>query len=249
MTRSSFLALSALLLLPSCARKTHDHAHGSVSEPKPEATLPFEYPHSVQAGSEIGMVFESWLSPQQEAGEEENVPKAAPDVFKSTKPSTPREQRPSRGHGVVAFTKDFSRAYVSLEVNVAPEEIVMAHLHCGKPGQLGPIIVDFGSTGDVSEYFKDGRLEYEIVNRDLERVLEQSKGVVGAFTAGCPIIKSVPSDRVRTIGGMATIATEGDLYFNIHTASQTFYGDIRGQLHPASQAPAPKGTPAPSPSP
>ncbi len=33
---------------------------------------------------------------------------------------------------------------------------------------------------------------------------------------------------------MATVASHGELYFNIHTAQQTFYGDIRGQLYPAS---------------
>jgi hypothetical protein len=29
---------------------------------------------------------------------------------------------------------------------------------------------------------------------------------------------------------MAAIAREGELYFNLHTTSQTYFGDIRGQL-------------------
>jgi len=37
---------------------------------------------------------------------------------------------------------------------------------------------------------------------------------------------------------MAVVAEEGELYFNIHTKSQTFYGDIRGQLYPVA-APTP----------
>lgn len=34
---------------------------------------------------------------------------------------------------------------------------------------------------------------------------------------------------------MATIAEQGEIYFNIHTKQQTFYGDIRGQLYPVPQ--------------
>lgn len=219
------------------AEEAHGHGHGEITEPKAEIPRKLNYPLDPAAGAEIGQVFESWLSPHQEGDEESDTPTAAPGVFKSTKPSTPREQRPGRGHGVVAFTKDFSRAYVELAVaDIAPEEIVMAHLHCGKPGQLGPIIVDFGSTGDISEYFADGVLSYEISNRDLQRVIEDGEGLTGAFAAGCPITLARPGDRVRTLSGMAVVANEGELYFNVHTKSQTFYGDIRGQLYPIERS-------------
>ncbi|MEO0601196.1 MAG: CHRD domain-containing protein [Myxococcota bacterium] len=218
---------------PEPAVEGHAHDHGTVLEPRDEIEPVVEVALNPKAGQEVGLVFESYLSPQQEADEETDTPSMAPSVFKSTKPSTPREQRPGRGHGIVAFRKDFSRAYVQLALtDIDPDEIVMAHIHCGKPGMLGPIIVDFGQTGDVSEYFADGVLNYEIENRDLERVIEQGSGLVGAFTAGCPINLARPDDRVRTISGMAMVALEGDLYFNVHTASQTFYGDVRGQLLP-----------------
>jgi hypothetical protein len=39
-----------------------------------------------------------------------------------------------------------------------------------------------------------------------------------------------PIDRVKTVAGMAAIAREGDLYFNLHTSGQSYFGDIRGQL-------------------
>ncbi|MEM6929559.1 MAG: CHRD domain-containing protein [Myxococcota bacterium] len=216
--------------------EAHAHDHGTVLEPKDEIAPVVPVRLNPKAGREIGLVFESYLSPQQEADEESDTPKMAPNVFKSTKPSTPREQRPGRGHGVVAFSKDFSRAYVQLAlIDIDPNEIVMAHIHCGKPGMLGPIIVDFGQTGDVTEYFDDGVLNYEITNRDLERAIEAGSGVVGAFTAGCPINAALPNDRVRTISGMALIAREDQLYFNVHTAGQTFYGDVRGQLLPLGE--------------
>jgi len=35
---------------------------------------------------------------------------------------------------------------------------------------------------------------------------------------------------VKTIGGMELIARQGELYFNLHTAGQTYFGDIRGQF-------------------
>jgi len=213
------------------------HAHGEgVVEPKDEIAPTNKFSLDPSKGQELGLVFESYLSPQQEGGEEEDMPKATPKVFASTKPSTDREERPGRGHGVVAFNKEFSRAYVHLALEgIDPEEIVMAHLHCGLPGQLGPIIVDFGKTGDVSDYFADGRLDIELTNRDLEMVLEGSKGLVGAFTAGCPINPAMPGGKIRTLGGMAVVASQGHLYFNVHTAAQTFYGDVRGQLLPVNE--------------
>jgi hypothetical protein len=38
--------------------------------------------------------------------------------------------------------------------------------------------------------------------------------------------------KVSTIAGMAAFAKQGNLYFNLHTTGQTYFGDIRGQLQP-----------------
>lgn len=211
----------------------HGHHGGEITDPRAEAEPVVDIALEPAAGAKIGLVFESYLSPQQEGDEESETPDLAPEVFKSTKASTLREDRLGRGHGILAFTRDFSRAYVQMAVTgIEPGEIVMAHIHCGKPGVLGPIIVDFGKTGDVADYFADGKLTYEIVNKDLERVVDEGEGLVGAFAHGCPIEKGIPIAKIRTIGGMATVAREGELYFNIHTAGHTFFGDIRGQLLP-----------------
>ena len=188
------------------------------------------------AGGEIGMVFEAWLSPHQEGGEEEDAPALTPSVFLSTEPSVSRNERPSRGHGTLAFTRDFSRAYAHVAIeDVDVEGIVMFHIHCGRPGMLGPILVDLGTQGDLPEMFADGVLSVEITNEDLVEAAEHGHGLVGAFTSGCPILPANPLDRVDTIAGMAHIAMEGELYFNLHTAAQTFFGDIRGQLHPVAE--------------
>ena len=204
-------------------------------EAKGEVDPPFDIGLDPLAGAEIGVVYQAWLSPQQEAEEESDAPSGAPEVFLSTEPSTEREQRTSRGHGTLAFNREMSRAYVHIELaNVDPDDIVLAHLHCGRPGQLGPIIVDFAATGDLTEYFADGVFSYEVTNDDIAAAT-QGHGIVGAGTAGCPIVKAILGDRHRTIAGMATVASEGELYFNIHTTQQTFFGDIRGQLVRVSQ--------------
>ena len=197
----------------------------------PEIDVPSPIELNLSRGQEIGAVYEAFLSPEQEGGEEEDTPDAIPDVFRSTAPSVSRELRTSHGHGVLSFTNDLSKAYVHVAIeNVNPEDIVMFHIHCGLPGQLGPIIVDFNLKGNPSLYFEDGVFFMEILNEDIVAVTDHSEGLVGAFTAGCPIILSVPTDRVKTIAGMQQIAEEGELYFNLHTKGQTYFGDIRGQL-------------------
>lgn len=186
------------------------------------------------AGAEIGMVFEAWLSPHQEGGEEQDTPALVPDAFKSTAASVDRQDRRSRGHGVLSFTRDLSRAYVHVAIEgVEVADIEMFHIHCGKPGQLGPIIVDFGLKNDVPQILADGALAVEITNEDLVAVEHQGHGLVGVLTAGCPITLAAPLDKVSTVAGLAQIALEGELYFNLHTKGQMFFGDIRGQLHPA----------------
>jgi len=203
----------------------------SVAESRPELETPSPIALNPSRGGEIGTVFEAFLSPHQEGGEEEDTPSLTPDLFKSTAPSVDRNERTSRGHGVLSFTRDLIKAYVHVAVeNVDPAEIVMFHIHCGRPGQLGPILVDFSLAGNLQHYLDDGVLTLEITNADIEAVTDHASGITGALTAGCPIALGMPTDKVKTIAGMETIAREGELYFNLHTRGQTFFGDIRGQL-------------------
>lgn len=198
-----------------------------------ELDRPSPIPLDPAGGGAVGSVFEAWLSPHQEGGEEEETPAFIPPVFRSTAPSVPRNERPSRGHGVIEFARDLSRAWVHVAIDgVDPTTINMFHLHCGRPGQLGPILVDLGLEGDLTEVFTDGRASFEITNDDLVAVVDHGHGPVGAFTAGCPITLAVPGDKIKTVAGMFTVAAEGELYFNLHTTAQTFFGDMRGQVHP-----------------
>ncbi len=197
------------------------------------STPPLDIDLDPSQGDEIGAVYQSFLSPHQEPGEEEETPPGTPAQFQSTEPSVPRSERTSRGHGVIRFAEDFSEAYVDVEIeNVEIEDIVLFHIHCGRPDVLGPILVNFGEAESIQENFSDdGVFSVIVTNEQIEETIAAGEGLVGAFTAGCPIVPGLP-DRVQTISGMEYIAQQGDLYFNLHTSGQTFFGDIRGRLTP-----------------
>src|SRR5258708_4132858 len=127
-----------------------------------------------------------------------------PAEFHSTAPSVPRNQRADRGHAVIEFNNELSKVYVHLAIkNIKPEDINMLHIHCGRPGQLGPILVDFALIGNINTYLADGTLNLEVTDEDI--VATAGSGghmLIDAFTLGCPIVQTIPNDRVRTIAGV-----------------------------------------------
>jgi len=186
-------------------------------------------------GEEIGAVYEAFLSPHQEPGEEEDTPRTTPKQFRSTAPSQPRSERRARAHGVVRFTKDFSKAYVEVRVeNLDVKQVSGFHIHCGKPDLLGPILVDFAHTGDIQKNLSDGVFSAEITNEHIKNTAEGGHGVTGALLIGCPVVAGM-SDKVKTIAGMEHIARQGELYFNLHTYGQVYFGYMRGMLRPQGQ--------------
>lgn len=190
------------------------------------------------------MVFEAFLSPHQEPDEEENTPSTTPQMFRSTTPSQSRAARAAAGHrahGQLRFSKDLSRAFVDVRVEgVKVETINMFHIHCGKPGILGPIIVDFSLATDLQKNLADGVFSVELSNEHIVKTVQHAHGVVGAFTAGCIVpslsLNGAKPTKVSTVAGLAQIALEGELYFNLHTTGQTYFGDMRGQLHAADKS-------------
>lgn len=189
----------------------------------------------IAQGSHVGKVYEAYLSPHQEPGEEKDTPKSVPKTFQSAQPSQLRSERNSRGYGRISFSNDLSKAFIEVKVEgIKIDEINMFHIHCGRPDQLGPILVDFALATDLQANFKDDSLFLvEIQNKDIVAVIAAGHGLIGEFTGGCPIVPGLPA-KVQTIAGMEYIAQRGDLYFNLHTAGQTYFGDIRGRILPAS---------------
>lgn len=208
------------------------------------AATPAETPKLDPArGQEIGLQYEAFLSPMQEPGEEQDTPKTVPAVFQSTAPSLTRAERVAkghRGHGTIRFSKDLSRAWVDVKIEGTKiDDINMFHIHCGKPGILGPILVDFSHITDIKKNFSDGVFSVEVTNDAITQTVDHAHGAIGAFTAGCVVpslsLAAGPPTKVSTVAGMATIAAEGELYFNLHTVGQTYYGDLRGQVLPMAQ--------------
>jgi hypothetical protein len=111
----------------------------------------------------------------------------------------------------------------------------MFHIHCGKPGILGPILVDLGHGRDLGQVFTAGNLAMTVTHREINATVEHSHGIVGVLTAGCiipsPSLEGPKPVKVSTVAGMFELAAAGELYFNLHTKGQTYYGDVRGQLH------------------
>ena len=194
-------------------------------------------PLDPRRGSETGTVVEAFLTPHQEPGEEKDTPRLTPDAFRSTAPSLLRAERKGRGHGRVSFTRDLSRAYVEVVFEgVAAADIAMFHIHCGRPDQLGPIIVDFGHFDDLRAKMANGTYTFEVTTAAIEATAAGGHGLVGAVTAGCPVVPDNPIfGKVKTVAGMEYIARKGELYFNLHTKGQMFFGDIRGQLIPMAR--------------
>ncbi len=197
-------------------------------------------------GATTFTVYDAFLSPQQEGDEEDAAPKSVEP--KSTPPFTPREQRKSRGHGQIRFARDQSKAYVDVQIaGLNAADILMFHIHCGPPGYLGPILVDLGAAagGDLKSTFANGKLSVEITNKSLNTVTTLPAGGKLKPPEACPVDAGFPyspdqilrkqplPNPVKTIAGMEHLARKGVLYFNLHTRSHTFYGEMRGQIYPA----------------
>jgi hypothetical protein len=182
-------------------------------------------------GATTYYTYEAFLSPAQEGGEESEIPKPLEKSLGSTKPSTPRAQRKSRGWGRVRFTKDLTKAIVDFEMKgVDPADIVMFHIHCGVPGMLGPIVVDFSKKGSLPSLLASGKLSVDVANEDLTYESMIPKGLKLKLPESCPVEAGLPGG-VKTIGGLEYLARKGVLYFNLHTKQHTYYGEMRGQLH------------------
>lgn len=227
----------AAAFLPACNKKDAETsststATGSSGLTSQSSDRPVEAGAlNLDAGKEIGAVYEAYLSPWQEPGEEKDTPGYIPSQFQSTTPSLLRSERKSRGVGRVRFTKDLSKAYVDVKIDgIKIPEINMFHIHCGRPDQLGPILVDFALTTDIQKNFTDdGVMSVEVRDEHIEAEGHAGHGIIGEFTAGCPIVPG-GKEKVKTIAGMEYIARKGELYFNLHTTGQTYFGDIRGRI-------------------
>ena len=187
-------------------------------------------------GATTFTTYEGWMSPQQQPGDEADAPKALGKAtgLQSSAPSVPREQRKSRGYGQLRFSKDLTKAYVDVEVTgVNADDILMFHIHCGPPGVLGPIIVDFSEFGSLPKLLANGKMSVELLNKNITFIKQMPKGIKPALPESCPLEIGFPTQSM-TISALEYLARKGVLYFNLHTKANTFYGEVRGQIYPAT---------------
>ncbi|MFL5351789.1 CHRD domain-containing protein [Archangium sp.] len=186
-------------------------------------------------GATTYTVYEAWMSPAQQPGEESEVPKPLEKSLGATAPSTPREQRKSRGHGQLRFSKDLTRAYVDVEISgVNASDIIMFHIHCGPPGVLGPIVVNFGETESPAKQLANGKMSLELTNNNIVYIKDM-KGMKSGLPESCPAELGFLPTQTKTLAGLEYLAKKGVLYFNLHTKAHTYYGEMRGQLYPVTQ--------------
>jgi len=114
----------------------------------------------------------------------------------------------------VHFAKDLSSFQFVLPVQNG-KQITQAHLHCGRPGQNGPVIVflfPFNSGGtDVDGVLSNG-----------------SRGSVD-FIPGAANCEAAIGRPIRDIASLAFAARDGLIYANVHTLTNPA-GEVRGQL-------------------
>lgn len=176
------------------------------------------------------------------------------EAFLSTEqePEEP-EGSTALGYGNLRFAKDLSFGEINVQVdNLEPGDIVGFHLHCGPPGFLGPIVINFGEYGEFSETFADGQFSARVTNENITFVetVDQAPSSLSpelpppptgvpeipdgppTLPEGCPVALGLATQQVNTVAGVEALARAGVLYFNVHTADHEFFGEVRGQVYP-----------------
>ena len=185
-------------------------------------------------GATTFTVYEAYMSPAQEPGEESEIPKVLEKSLGATAPSVPRESRKSRGYGQIRFAKDLTKAYVDVEITgVNAADILMFHIHCGPPGGLGPIIVDFGESESPSKKLTEGKMSVELTNKNVAYVKDMP-GLKPSLPESCPAELGFLA-QAKTLASLEYLAKKGVLYFNLHTKAHTYYGEMRGQIYAVQQ--------------
>jgi CHRD domain len=141
-------------------------------------------------------------------GAQEVTPPAAP-----TTPS-PGVETNTAGSVRIQFSKDLSEFRFVLFVQQGLL-VTQAHLHCGRPGQNGPIFVFLAplNTGGA----------------DVDGVLASGTRTNADLLAGAANCEAAIGRPIRNIASIALAARDGLIYANVHTVANPA-GEVRGQL-------------------
>lgn len=144
------------------------------------------------------------------SGAQEVTPPDAP-----TTPS-PGVTTQATGDVQVRVAEDLSSFAFVLNVNNGTG-VTQAHLHCGRPGQNGPVIVFLAPLNEQGEDVNGMLAEGTRTNENIETGAEACEALIGR--------------PVRNVASLTAAAFEGLIYANVHTLTNPA-GEVRGQLIP-----------------
>lgn len=142
------------------------------------------------------------------SGEQEVTPPAAPSV-----PSL-GVITDARARVRVEVAKDLSLFRFRLIVRNG-NDVTQAHLHCGRPGQNGPVVVF------LSAFNPQGQ--------DVNGVLAHGVRRNEHIEPGAAACEELIGRPINNIASLAAAAFDGLIYANVHTV-QNPAGEVRGQL-------------------
>lgn len=139
-----------------------------------------------------------------------------------TPPDTPTTPSPgvtteTTGDVQVRVAEDLSSLAFVLNVNNG-SGVTQAHLHCGRPGENGPVVVF------LSPLTAEGQ--------DVNGMLAEGTRTNQQIEAGAEACEELIGRPVRNIASLTAAAFDGLIYANVHTVANPA-GEVRGQLIPA----------------
>lgn len=143
----------------------------------------------------------------------------AQEVTPPDAPTTPSIGVTTEATGDVQIrvAEDLSSFAFVLNVNNGTG-VTQAHLHCGRPGQNGPVVVFLSPLNEQGQDVNGLLAEGTRANEHIEASAEACEELIGR--------------PVRNIASLAAAAFEGLIYANVHTIVNPA-GEVRGQLIPA----------------
>lgn len=98
-------------------------------------------------------------------------------------------------------------------------DVTQAHLHCGRPGQNGPVVVFLSALNEQGQ--------------DVNGVLAQGTRSNEDIEPGAAACEELIGRPVRNIASLTAAAFDGLIYANVHTVANPA-GEVRGQLIPGN---------------
>jgi hypothetical protein len=159
------------------------------------------------------------------SGAQEVTPPDAP-----TTPS-PGVTTQASGEVQVSVAEDLSSFAFVLNVSNGTG-ITQAHLHCGRPGQNGPVIVFLSALNEQGQDVNGLLAEGTRTNEHIEAGAEACEALIGR--------------PVRNVASLTAAAFDGLIYANVHSLTNPA-GEVRGQLIPADDDDSQDPEPPPAP--